>query len=246
MALHASAQRAVVTAGGVLAPLALRVGHAVADELCSGRVRGIGPQQLRRVRRQRRVGQRRHRQAQLLQQAQQAPGAHAVAPLTPRVVEHVGLRRRRHQLRAKAAAEVEVLQVDGHVYRQPRAVAPRAMRALRDAAIGEALVAAQLQRRRHGVTHTRHTRRVNTANAKAREERRGMRRAGTSARRRRRSSRVKRATRVRAGRAATARHALLGRGVSARQACGAEVTVRDGRGARRQRSFAPARVRRPR
>ena len=61
---------------------------------------------------------------ELVEQLEAAPGADPVAVLAPAVVQHVGRRRHRTEVRAQALAESEVLDVEAEVHRQADAARP--------------------------------------------------------------------------------------------------------------------------
>jgi hypothetical protein len=65
------------------------------------------------------VQQRGGGQRMFVQRFQQVPHAHAVAPVTPGVVDDVGLGLARIELRAQAFTKRKGLHVDGDVHRQP-------------------------------------------------------------------------------------------------------------------------------
>ena len=140
-------QRRLVGLAQVALPLG--VGAAVADDLAAGVPSGA-VEQLRAVLRDRAVGEDGDGQRERVEELEQAPRAHAVAVLAPRVVEHVGLARRR-ELAAEALAERKVLEVEADVDREPAPARPRVARAaLVDGGVREAAVASQREARRRG------------------------------------------------------------------------------------------------
>jgi hypothetical protein len=77
------------------------------------------------------VDQRADRQLELLEELQAAPDADAVAVVAPCEVENVRLRRRR-ELRSQPAAELEVLDVEADVEREPLRARPGVVGPARD------------------------------------------------------------------------------------------------------------------
>src|SRR5207253_1070563 len=102
--------------------LPLRIRAAVADDLVASRA--VRRHDFGAVVVQGAVGDRRDRQAKRVEELQAAPGADAVAVVAPAVIEDVGLRAGRRELRAQSFAEGKVLEVVADVEREALALRP--------------------------------------------------------------------------------------------------------------------------
>ncbi len=106
--------------------LAFGVGAAMADHLVAARPEGI--HQLRAIAIDLAVHQHADRKIQRVEQFQHAPGADPVAIVAPGIIQHVGLRPARRQLRPQPLAKGEMLQVQRDIDRQPFFTRPAIVR----------------------------------------------------------------------------------------------------------------------
>ena len=126
----------------VQAPLPLGIGAAVADDLVAAP--GKGRHELRRLIVEFGIYERRSGQAERIEHLQHPPGADAVAPVAPCVIEHVRLVGRGRELGAEAFAEGEGFQIERDIDRQPPALRPVIERTVRQRAVIVTSVPAQV------------------------------------------------------------------------------------------------------